>query len=287
MLGSGNRVASFSGVLRHLIAGRSGSAVSPHLSGWPVRRGSRRVVAGLLPLPRTGGLHQRWLTPRHPLAPQFGVGPEVGLVGKECPGSGPCSGSLGLIPPGSVLRHKGLTLGLIRLQQPLLGPLQDESQAVRAVQVVQATAAAQADAKPLRDKPVHHPPVPVGQFQLASSSWPVPVGQFQLASSSWPAPASPAPPPSTPPVASRQGRGEPPLCSNINVLGPLCPKAATHRPMVCGSRSKASAADQRQLMLPACCVKRKCYRNSDPAVGSNRAASDAAVRVWTDWSRPA
>ena len=45
--------------------------------------------------------------------------------------------------------------------------------------------------------------------------------------------------------------------------------------------------DRRQLVLPACCVKRKCYRNSDPAVGSNRAASDAAVRVWTDWSRPA
>ena len=38
LLGYGNRVASFSGVLRPLIAGRSGSTVSPHLSGWPVKK---------------------------------------------------------------------------------------------------------------------------------------------------------------------------------------------------------------------------------------------------------
>ena len=47
MLGAGNRVASFAGVLRPLIAGRSGSAVSPHLSGWPVRLESRRLSPAL------------------------------------------------------------------------------------------------------------------------------------------------------------------------------------------------------------------------------------------------
>ena len=29
--------------------------------------------------------------------------------------------------------------------------------------------------------------------------------------------------------------------------------------------------DRRQLVLPACCVKRKCYRNSNSVLGSNRA----------------
>ena len=176
----------------------------------------RRVVTGLLPIPGTGGLHQRRLALQHPFAPQFGVGPEVGLVGKECLGSGP----LGLIPQGSVLRHKGLTLGLISLDQTLLGTLEGKSQAV---QVVQATAAAQAGAKALRDNPVNHPPVPVGQLNACLPR------QFlhrclQLRL-----------------LRLAKGGGEPPLCSNIKALGPPCPKAATHRPMVCGSRSKASA----------------------------------------------
>ena len=39
---AGNRCGSFAGVLRPLIAGPSGSAVSPHPSGWPVRLGSCR-----------------------------------------------------------------------------------------------------------------------------------------------------------------------------------------------------------------------------------------------------
>ena len=40
--GNGNRVGSLAGVLWPLIAGPSGSAVSPHPSGWPVRLGSCR-----------------------------------------------------------------------------------------------------------------------------------------------------------------------------------------------------------------------------------------------------
>ena len=35
--------------------------------------------------------------------------------------------------------------------------------------------------------------------------------------------------------------GEPPDCSNIRAAGPPSPKADAHRPMVCGSRSSASA----------------------------------------------
>ena len=33
----------------------------------------------------------------------------------------------------------------------------------------------------------------------------------------------------------------------------------------------SDGSDQRQLVLPACCVKRKCYRNSNSVLGSNRA----------------
>ena len=36
-------------------------------------------------------------------------------------------------------------------------------------------------------------------------------------------------------------QGEPPDCSNIRAAGPPSPKADAHRPMVCGSRSSASA----------------------------------------------
>ena len=36
-------------------------------------------------------------------------------------------------------------------------------------------------------------------------------------------------------------RGEPPDCSKIRATGPPWPKADSHRPMVWGSRSNASA----------------------------------------------
>ena len=38
-----------------------------------------------------------------------------------------------------------------------------------------------------------------------------------------------------------KGGGEPPVCSKIKAAGPPSPKAAAHRPIVCGSRSSASA----------------------------------------------
>ena len=60
-----------------------------------------------------------------------------------------------------MLRHKDLTLGLIAFDQTLCGTFEGNSQAVP---VVQATASAQANAKPPRDKLPNSPPIPVGQL---------------------------------------------------------------------------------------------------------------------------
>ena len=62
-----------------------------------------------------------------------------------------------LVRQGGVLRREGLPFLLIRLDQTL----QDKPQAVR---ILQASAAAQANAETLRDKLPHHFPVPVGHF---------------------------------------------------------------------------------------------------------------------------
>ena len=104
----------------------------------------RRVIAGLLAVTRAGRVHQSRFSSQHPLAPKFGVRPEVGPVGRENPGPGPPR----LLRQGGVLRHEGLPLGPISLEQTLLGPLEGKPQTV---QVVQATAAAQDDAEPLQD----------------------------------------------------------------------------------------------------------------------------------------
>ena len=127
-----------------------------------------------------------------------------------------------LVRQGGVLRH--LPLLLICLDQTLLGTLQDKPQAV---QILQASAAAQANAETLRDKLPHHfPPEPA-----EGSSWP-----FLCPTSR----ATPALPPSTPPLASRQVRGGTPglleyqgcrACPRENG-GPPSPKAAAHLPMV-------------------------------------------------------
>ena len=60
-----------------------------------------------------------------------------------------------------------------------------------------------------------------GRNSRSHSAWPIRCP---------PAPEIPAPPPSTPPVASRQGRGGPPDYSNIRAACPPSPKAAVHRP---------------------------------------------------------
>ena len=80
--------------------GNRGPAVAVALQFHPFHlarlQAHRRIVAGLLPVPRAARVHQRRLTLQHPLPPQFRVRPEVGLVGKEYPGSSP----LGLLPQG-------------------------------------------------------------------------------------------------------------------------------------------------------------------------------------------
>ena len=74
---------------------------------------------------KTGGR----FSSQHPLAPQFGVRPEVDLVGKEYLGPG----SLGLLPRSGILCHEGLPLRLIRLDQALLGPLEGKFQPVQSL----------------------------------------------------------------------------------------------------------------------------------------------------------
>ena len=135
-------------------------------------------------------------------------------------------GSLGLIPQGNILRHKSLTLGFMRLELMLLGTVEGDSVAV---QSVQATASAQADAKPLRDKL----PKP-----LASE----PAEGFSSSVRCPPDPAIPVPP-STPPFTSRQDRvwGKPPDRSNITAAVLPALKSAAHRLMVWGSCSSNSA----------------------------------------------
>ena len=139
----------------------------------------------------------------------------MGPVREEYPGPRPTC----LVPPGGALRQEGLPLLIVSLDQTFLGALQDKPQSV---QIVQAAVAAQADAPSSPDKPMHHLPVPVGQFDARLGRQPL-NRRPQL------------------PAAPCRGRGEPRDCSNIKAAGPTSPKAAAHRPMVRGSRSRASA----------------------------------------------
>ncbi len=95
----------------------------------PVSKHHSRVVAGLLPVAWAGRVHQRRFPFQHPFTPQFRVGTEVGLVGKEYLGSR----LLRLIHQGRVLCYKGLPLLRIRLEQTFLGPLEGESRPVQTV----------------------------------------------------------------------------------------------------------------------------------------------------------
>ena len=102
-----------------------------HLAGL---QAYRRVIAGLLAVPGTAGVHQGWLPFQHPLAPQLRVSPEMGLVSEEYL----AASALRLVPQGAVLRHEGLPLGFVCLEQPLLGPLEGKPQPVQAIQTTAA-----------------------------------------------------------------------------------------------------------------------------------------------------
>ncbi len=173
----------------------------------------------------------------------------MGLIGKEYLSASASR----LVPHGGVLRHEGFPFLPSRLQQPLLGPLQDESQAV---QVVQATAAAEADAEWLPHKLPHH--LPVGQL---ANSMPAPWGKSCTAAFNSACCVSPR-------------VGGTPVGSNSNALGPPSPKAATHRPVVCGSRSKASAvADPVQPWASSSrAYQRSRSRGLDPRIIRRRKA---------------
>ena len=119
---------------------------------------------------------------------------------------------------------------LIGLDQALLGTLVAESQPV---QPVQATAATQVEAEPLPYKPPHHPP----PEPVEGTSWPVP-GPMMT--------AAVAPLFSTPPAVSGRGRGGTAGLLEDQGRRPPSPKAEARPglvegPMVCGSRSSASA----------------------------------------------
>ena len=165
----------------------------------------RRVVAGHLAVLGAGGVHQCRLSSQHPLAPQLGVGPEVGLVDKEyLRVSASRQG-----PKGGILRHEVLTLGLTCFDQPLLGTLEGEAQPVR---IVQATTPAQADTESFRDKLTDHLPIPVCQSD-ARGSRSLLHCRLQL-------------------LLSRlvKGGGEPPLCSKIRRCWPSFPKGRSPSP---------------------------------------------------------
>ena len=136
----------------------------------------------------------------------------MGLVSEEDPGPRP----VGRGAPGGVLRHEGLPLPLVSPDQTFLGALEHESQSV---QIVQATAAAQADAPTFQDKLPYHFPVPVGQADARLGGQLLhPCPQLAL-------------------LRLAESGGEPRDCSNIKAARPPSPKAAAHLPMVCRSRS--------------------------------------------------
>ena len=102
------------------------------------------------------------------------------------------------------LFHKGLSPRWVRLGQPLPGTLQHKPQLM---QVVQTTAPAQRQPETILHKSPHRLPVPVGQSNARL--------QRQLLHRR----------PSTPLVAPRPTRGEPPVCSKTSALGPPSAKA--------------------------------------------------------------
>ena len=68
------------------------------------------------------------------------------------------------------------------------------------------------------------------------------------------------------PLRLAAGGGEPPVCSKIRALGPPAPKAAAHRPMVCGSRSSAAAVAA--ALQPWASNKMAYHRSRSRGVGA-------------------
>ena len=161
----------------------------------------------------------------------------MGLIGEECLGVALTR----LLHQGRVLRYEGLPFLRIRLEQPFLGTLEGESQPV---QVVETSAAAQAETEVPGDVLADRFPVPVGQFDtrrcrsLLHRSL-----QLRL-------------------LSLAEGGGEPPDCSNIRAAGPPSPKAVAHLPMVWASRP--SAWPVAEAVMPRYRSHRACHLLSLP-----------------------
>src|SRR5205823_10970938 len=150
------------------------------------------------------------------------------------------------------LAHEARPPPRIRLQQALLGALEHEAQPV---QIVPATASPQRDPEPPADELAHDLPVPVRQVEAC-----LPRRRLDRCLQ----------PGLLPPV---EGGGEPPVCSKANAAGPFRPNAASHSPIVCGSRSSASAtwaADQ-----PRATSQSACHRSRSRGVGARYMRSRA------------
>jgi len=165
----------------------------------------------------------------------------MGLIGEEDLRSHPlCFGQ-----ERGIRCHECFPLGLVGLQEMFLRPFQDKTQAV---QVVQATTAAQREPEAFLDKSPHHFPIPIRQADAS------PFGQclhhsLQLGL-----------------LLPAEGGGEPPDCSKARAAGPLSLKAATHAPMVWGSRSSAPATAD--AVQPLAKSQRACHRSRSRGVGA-------------------
>ena len=215
----------------------------PSCCSLPVRSIPPHPSPGTLPssswpfaIARAGGVHQGRFSPQRPLAPKVGVRPEVGLIRKEYFGSSTSR----LVPPDGILRHEGLTLSRIRLDQPLLGLLQDKPQTVQIIQVRRRRTAAEADYQTVpRQTACTDLPIPVGQLRCPMLTGGCGTAAFQLRL-----------------LRLVKAGGEPPVGSNIKAAaGPPSPKADGPSPYrvrdPAASASAVAAAVQARSQQPA------------------------------------
>src|SRR3990172_2853564 len=220
-----------------------------HLVHFPRLQTDSRIVGGLFTQAGTGRIYQRWLPSQYPLASQVGVGSEVGLIHEEDLGAD----LLRLGQQRHIEGDESRSFLCVGLQQPLLRTLQHEAQPM---QVVQTTTVTQFPAKTLPDKLLHHFPVPVRHFdpRLLGRSLHC---RFHLGL-----------------LPLVEGGGGPPVCSKAIPAGPTRLKSPSQSPMVCASRSNASAtcaADQ-----PRANSQRTCQRSRSRGVGARYIRSRTA-----------
>src|SRR3954447_6257746 len=200
-----------------------------------------RVVAGLLAVARAGRVDQGRLALQDPFSAQIDIGVEVGLVGEEDLRPGRRRRG----PQERILAHELRPTHRVGLQQPFLGLLEHEAQAM---QVVQAATPTERQVEALPDELPHDLPVPVAQVD-PDCPWRRLDCRLYL---------------SLLPLV--EGGGEPPLCSKVRPTGPRSRRTASHSPIVCASRSSASAT--RAADQPRATSQTACHRSRSRAVGA-------------------